>query len=163
MSDHKKNKSSITLDFPSDLEYIPAVRRLVSDLTEVKGFSPKYAFRTEIICDELCNNAAKFGSVELGSRINIRCDLQDDHIHLVISDEGGREEDIKRLEEAVSSACEKKEDDDSTYSMRGRGLEMVNMLSSEVKCKFSKKGNTEIRVVKYREDINENIPDEAQV
>ncbi len=62
----------VTVDFPGDIDYIPDIRRFFSNLISIRSFSRRFAFRIEVIIDELCNNAIKFGKLHVGEFVNVR-------------------------------------------------------------------------------------------
>jgi len=132
----------LEITFPSDWDYIPAVRRFIADATMIEGFNQKFAYRTEVIVDELCNNSVKFGSSSLDSEIILNCDLIEDTVKINIKDSGGQKSEVENLKRAVES----KEVDD----LKGHGLEIVKMLSSDVKIDTDSNGDTVVKVVKRR-------------
>lgn len=143
-----KNNEAVEVSFPADIDYIPSLRRLVSEIAAINKFTPRYAYRSEIIVDEICNNAVKFGSPQLDSRVKLQCLLHKDRMELVIVDQGGNKDDLERLRRVI----ETEEEPAGTYQMRGRGLEIVRTLSNKVDMKVTSDGVTEVHVVKFRED-----------
>ena len=140
----------VEVNFPADIEYIPALRRLVSEIANINKFTPRYAYRAEIIVDEICNNAVKFGSPQLDSRVKLKCMLHKDRMELVIVDQGGNKDDLERLRRVIEMDAEPGAA--GAYQMRGRGLEIVRTLSNAVDMKVTADGVTEVHVVKVRED-----------
>ncbi len=151
---------TVSLKFPGDLEHIPPIRKFVSELLQVNQFSPKFAYRSEIIVDEICNNAVSYGCNSSSSHVTLFFRIYTDRLELEVQDEGGRIQDINRLRTAV-----KKEERDAGFglddlkradSAKGSlGLEIVRMLSEEISLNIDENNITSIRVVRRREDVDE--------
>lgn len=144
----------ISLNFPSNIEYLPAIRKLVSEIAQVSGFSPKASYRSETIADEICSNAVKFGCPNLESRVELTCFMQPSYMEMVVKDEGGNEEDVEKLKNAVEEL--QREEDPLPSSTRGRGLKIVRMLSNEMELHLGETGETRLHVVKTREDTEDD-------
>jgi anti-sigma regulatory factor (Ser/Thr protein kinase) len=135
--------SRIEVSFPGELEYIPLVRKMVSDILQVLHFSTKFTFRSEFIVDELCNNAVTYGSGIDRSMVEIHCDTYDDRVEFTVKDRGGSSENIRRLRQAIAEEPLGK----------GGGLELVRMLAEKVEFTIDEKNLTQIHVVRKREDM----------
>lgn len=139
------------MTFPGDLEYIPAVRKYVADVLGANNFSPKFTYRSEIIVDEICNNAVNFGCVGVNARVKLGCQVDNRRVQFEINDEGGSKSDVNRLAESINTG--------NTAAARGLqlrpekqlGLEIVRMISDDLSCELSKNNLTTVRVVKNRE------------
>ncbi|MBD3390694.1 MAG: hypothetical protein GF418_01585 [Chitinivibrionales bacterium] len=142
----------IRIKFPGDLEYIPAVRKYVSEILIVNRFTPKFAFRTEIIVDEICNNAVTYGCVSGDSSVEIACLIYEDRIEFQVKDAGGLKEDIARLREAVEAEVSAEKKTAGKPSAAGLGLEIVRLLSEEIDMEVDDNNLTSIRVVRRKED-----------
>ncbi|MFP4163967.1 MAG: ATP-binding protein [Chitinispirillaceae bacterium] len=135
----------IKVKLPSDLEYIPSIRKFVSEVLQVSGFSSKFAFRSEIIVDEICNNAINYGNESRpDTEVELICEIHQDRIELLVKDQGGNPLHTDRLKEAVKSK-EAKEKDDQL------GLEIIKMLSEKVELEIDENNVTSIHVVRKRE------------
>lgn len=147
--------------FPGSLEYIPAVRKYVSETLLANNFDPKFTYRSEIIVDEICNNAVRFGCVSVEAIVELLCTIHADRIEFLIKDEGGKQDDIKRL----SSALKRKTKPVFPQELGKReslGLEIVRMLSDELCYEVDPNNLTTVRVVKLREeDSQDEQEDEA--
>ena len=143
--------------FPGDLDYIPAIRKFVSELLVASNFTPKFAYRSEIIVDELCNNAVSFGCIKLDAGVQLQCQVRQDRIEFVVRDEGGRSDDIRKLDVAVTTSPRHGAAPDvSKLEAKGSlGLELVRMLSDEVHFEIDRNNLTSVRVIKLREDAVE--------
>ena len=139
----------VAVSFPGELDYIPLVRKLVSDILSVLQFSKKFTFRSEFIVDELCNNAVTYGTGDNRSSVEIICEAFADRVEFTVKDHGGSKENITRLRQAVNAdpLWESKKKGGS-----GAGLEMVRMLAEDVTCTIDEKNVTQIHVVRKRED-----------
>ena len=131
----------IEVSFPGELEYIPLVRKLISDMLLVLHFSAKFTFRSEFIVDELCNNAVTYGSGIDQSLVDLVCETYNDRVEFIVKDRGGTSENIKRLRQAIAAEPMGK----------GGGLELVRMLAEKVTCTIDEKNLTQIHVVRKRE------------
>ena len=142
----------ITVKLPGDLEYIPSIRKFVSEVLQVSGFSSKFAFRSEIIVDEICNNAVSYGSDnELGSEVELICEIFKDRIEFVVKDKGGKSIHTDRLKDAIN-----KKSKSETFDPFGLGLEIVKMLSESIKFEIGDNNVTSIHIVRKRETANQS-------
>jgi len=137
------------LSFPGDIEYIPAIRKFVSEVLLVLQFSPKFAYRSEIIVDEICNNAVNYGCKTEDARIDLICNVYEDGIDFTVKDPGGDHQHIERLKNAISVQSDEK-------SNTGLGLEIVRMLSESLNVVIDEQNLTSVRIVRKREDISQN-------
>ncbi len=141
----------ITLKIPGDLEYIPAIRKFVSEVLQVSGFSSKFAFRSEIIVDEICNNAVSYGSDgQNDSEVELVCEIYQDRIELIIKDKGGKSVNTEKLKKSI----EQKGDTEHVDQL-GLGLEIVKMLSEKIELEVDENNVTSIHVVRKRETVNQ--------
>ncbi|MEW6041831.1 MAG: ATP-binding protein [Elusimicrobiota bacterium] len=139
----------VGVEFPSDLDYIPAIRKFISDIAVINKFPRRFAFRTEVIIDEICSNAVLHGSQQLDSKIGIECLIFSDRIELFIENDVGDLAKVENLAKRISEEEDKKE---NVTSKNGRGLRIVKLLSNKINLIRLEKKNTRIRIVKYRED-----------
>jgi anti-sigma regulatory factor (Ser/Thr protein kinase) len=149
----------VRVRFPGDLDYIPSIRKFVSELLIATQFSPKCAFRSEIIIDEICNNAVSYGCRSADSAVDLTCLFYSDHIEFEVKDTGGNAKDLGRLKEAMKmQEGIAGEVLDGKRSAKGLGLEIVRMLSEEVNLEVDDNNLTSIRVVRKREDARPGKP-----
>ena len=139
----------LAVSFPGELDYIPLVRKLISDILQELNFSGKFTFRSELIIDELCNNAVSYGASVSRSAVDFSCDVFSDRVEFTVKDRGGSAENIKRLRLAVAAESPWKDQAD-----KGHGLELVRMLSENVSCNIDNKNLTMVHVVRKREGLN---------
>ena len=140
----------IHIKFPGDIDYIPPIRKFISDLLNSGDFSDKFAYRSEIIVDELCNNAITFGCTHVGAEIELLCSIFPDRIEIELKDEGGNEEDLIRLKTAINNKNPIKRKISKTLKRKNLGLEIVRMLSEELNFSIGEDNVTSIRVVRKR-------------
>jgi anti-sigma regulatory factor (Ser/Thr protein kinase) len=133
----------LAVSFPGELEYIPLVRKMISEVLRVLKFSEKFTFRSEFIIDELCNNAVIYGSGTDRSLVEIQCNAFGDRVEFTVKDRGGSSENIKRLRQAIAEGPTEK----------GGGLELVRMLAEKVECTVDERNVTQIHVVRKRDDV----------
>jgi anti-sigma regulatory factor (Ser/Thr protein kinase) len=139
----------VELSFPGDIEYIPAIRKFISEILLVSHFSPKFAYRSEIIVDEICNNAVNYGCKTEDARIDLICNIYEDGIDFTVKDPGGDNFHVERLKNALSVESDKKSD-------KGLGLEIVRMLSESLNVVIDEQNLTSVRVVRKRENFSQN-------
>jgi anti-sigma regulatory factor (Ser/Thr protein kinase) len=135
----------IAIRFPGDLDYIPSIRKFVSEVLQVSNFSSKFAYRSEIIVDEISNNAVNYGCTHDNSHIDLECDIFEDQIEFTIKDQGGRKKDLEKLQTSIQNSQPDYEPKD------GLGIELVRMLSERIDFKIDEDNLTSIHVVRKRE------------
>lgn len=145
---------SVTIRFPGDLEYIPAVRKFIAELLQVSSFSSKFAYRSEIIVDEICNNAVSYGCQHEAAEIELVNELHDDRIEFTIKDQGGSQNHIGRLQSSISSSVAPTENE---TQQEGLGLEIVRMLSESLNVIIDEQNLTSVHIVRKRESEREEI------
>jgi anti-sigma regulatory factor (Ser/Thr protein kinase) len=143
--------SGYSVQLPSDLEYIPPLRQFVAEIARVEGFSKKFCFRTEIIVDELVTNGILHGSQDVHSSIIMSAKFEEGSMNLSVQDQGGTRQNLENLKRAVYSPKPPSND-----RKKGRGLVIVQMLSSEIKIDLGENGQTQVHVVKTKD------PDESK-
>lgn len=143
---------TISVRLPSDLEIIPSIRKFVSEVLQVSGFSAKFAFRSEIIVDAICNNAITHGSAGTDSDVELSCVVYSDRVEVVVKDRGGSSADIEKLKEAVHR--NRLGLPFSDYESSGMGLGIVKLLSETIDLKVDENNVTSIHVVRKREDAS---------
>jgi anti-sigma regulatory factor (Ser/Thr protein kinase) len=150
--------SRIHIRFPGDLEYIPAIRKFVADILQAENFSSKLAYRSEIIIDEICNNAVSFGCQSINASVDLECIVAAQQIEFVVRDEGGSSEHIHRLKTAVANAENTAQTLDIQQLNKHLGLEIVRMISDKVDISIDANHITSVRVVKSRESESDTAP-----
>ena len=143
----------VNIRFPGDLEYIPAVRKFIAEVLQVSNFSPKFAYRSEIIVDEICNNAVVYGCQTENAEIVLSNTISEDTIEFNIQDQGGTQDNVKRLKKAVNTATNEKEEN----VQEGLGLEIVRMLSERLGVVINEDNLTSVHIVRKREDEREDF------
>ena len=139
----------IAVSFPGELDYIPLVRKLFSDMLQVLRFSAKFTFRSEFIIDELCNNAVTYGSHTEPSAVELICEAYRDRVEFTVKDTGGSRENITRLRQAIDAPPLFT----ITGQSRDNGLELVRMLAEDVTCTIDDNNVTQVHVVRKREEM----------
>ncbi|MBD3317175.1 MAG: hypothetical protein GF344_15420 [Chitinivibrionales bacterium] len=149
---------SVTIRFPGDFEYIPAVRKFVSDILQTSNLDQKFAFRSEIIVDEVCANAVNFGCTKPDAHVELTVALTGDRVEFHIRDEGGRQRDVERLRAAVNEKSRiPLEAAQNEAATEGLGLEIVRMLSEKVDLEIDENNLTSLHVVRRREDRENDL------
>lgn len=142
MEQNENTEHDLEIVFPSDGDYIPAVRKFVAEAALIQGFSQKFSYRSEIIIDELANNAVKFGPKSKDAVITLGCTFTEDSLRLKVRDRGGSQDEVTNLRKSI--------DNRDSMNFMGHGLEIVKMLASSVDMQSYDNGETVVRVVKQR-------------
>lgn len=149
----------LKLKIPSNLEYVAPIRKFVSEVLIVNNYSQKFAYRSEVIVDEVCTNAIVYGCNTLDAYVDFSCEIYSDRIELQVKDQGGQSKDVDRLKLAIGS--EEKIENYGKVDYFGKnpcdgcmGLEIVRMLSEEVELSIDENNVTSLRVVRRRKSGN---------
>lgn len=142
----------VSVSFPAMLEFIPTLREFVADALRGFNFSDKFSYRSEIIIDELCGNAIRFGSSSSKSRVVVRVEIYDDYVSLVVKDEGGSDHNIQNLRKKVVESSAKV--DKMKKSGKSLGLEIVKMLAESVEVSTEDETVTRVRILRKHEEVS---------
>ncbi len=146
-------EQTIKIKFPSNIGYVSPIRNLISDLLQVREYSRKFAYRSEVIVDEVCSNAIQYGSKKENAAVNLDCIISDEKFEIHVQDQGGNSADVGRLKEAVASDNIDINEEVSKIRKLARGgfgLEIVRMLSEEVELKIGENNMTTLKVVRKK-------------
>ncbi|MGM0443605.1 MAG: ATP-binding protein [Fibrobacterota bacterium] len=148
--EYKGQIDTIILTIPSTLTIVPATRKFVRRTCESKGYSGREAFQIETIVDELCNNAIEHGIRDSAKNVELAIAVGRKKVDINISN--GIEVEHRDYNDVVKN-MERYVDSPSTSAadMRGRGLALVKMLSSDFEIDGSENG-TCVHVTKVREE-----------
>ncbi|MBD3421104.1 MAG: hypothetical protein GF398_13390 [Chitinivibrionales bacterium] len=142
---------TIRLKFPGDIDYIPPIRKFIAETLQTVGFDSKFSYRSEIVIDEVCNNAVLFGCTAPESEIEFNFTILDDKVEFIVKDQGGTELNREKLKVAVER---KKQDVEAEIKkQRKLGLEIVRMLSEELHFEIDENNLTSVKVVRRRDPI----------
>jgi anti-sigma regulatory factor (Ser/Thr protein kinase) len=148
-----RNPYVFKIKIPSDLDYIAPVRKFVAETLEIDKFSPKFAYRSEFIVDEICYNAIVHGSRTIDACVELVCTIFPDRFELQVNDQGGKKDDLERLQNAVKNPGSVASKLTKEKNTRGLGLELVRLLSEEITMEVGQNSVTTVRVVRKREDV----------
>ncbi len=148
----------LKLSFPGSLEYVSPIRKFVSEVLLVNNYSQKFAYRSEVIVDEVCSNAVNYGCNSVDSRVDFVCLVYPDRIEIQIKDQGGKKKDMERLRVAVDNGDETQPEAEGVLNpCQGcLGLEIVRMLSNEIDMQVDENNMTTLRVVRRRKTSQES-------
>ena len=140
----------MNVSFPGNLEYVSPIRKFISEVLVRNNFSEKFAYRSEVIIDEICTNAISYGCKSAHALIEFQCLIYSDRIDFQVKDEGGNNEDVNRLRIAVEKTKEKQEDVSQIDSLGSDnlGLEIVRMLSEKIDLQIDQNNVTTIRIIR---------------
>lgn len=138
----------VTLSFPPFLKFVPAVRQLASRIARQKGYNRRDSFRIETIVDEICNNAVEHGKTDSGENVQLTVVIDRKKIEIKVVNSSNPEK-VKHLKSFVEA--KELTGETSPDQVRGRGLALIKLLSSELDIDFSAQG-TSVRATKIREE-----------
>jgi anti-anti-sigma factor len=144
----ERKAENVWLSFPPELQFVPAVRQMVSRIARQKGYTQRDSFRIETIVDEVCNNAVEHGSVLIKRNIDLNIAIDRDKIQLEVinASDPDKIEELKALSKSVV-----KTPDPKLGEKRGRGLALIKILSNDLTINCSTDG-TSVHVTKLREE-----------
>lgn len=143
--EHDNLAQKMLLEVPANPAYVPAIRRLISSVVLQKGYNRKDAFRIETIIDELANNAIEHGNSDQ-RKFFVEFSLDREKVEILVRNQTSIVDPV--LAQKVKQKFENPVVDDE--SIRGRGLALVKMLSSELRLDLDSEGTT-VHVTKVRE------------
>ncbi len=143
-----EQKQHISASFPASLEFVPLFREFISDVLKVHGHSDKFSYRSEVIVDELCGNAIKFGSPFPDSRITTALAITKEDIALSIQDEGGEKEDVERLQKVVDGTTITEQEE----AQKMLGLKIVKMLADSIHITLDDTTVTKVEITRNSEN-----------
>lgn len=145
--------ASFSLEIPGDVDYIPPARKFVYETMLSYGFSTKFAYRSEVVIDEVCNNAVMYGCNHVEAVVYIHLSIFEDRIELEVRDSGGNIENKKRLRNSLDAKKTHPSHLDQAIDENTLGLEMVKLLASHMQVAVDDNNTTSIRVIRKREEL----------
>lgn len=129
--------NTVKLSFPTNMEYIPSVRKLFADCITAAGFNRRFSFRSEIVIDELCNNAIRHGSQDVDEYVTVYVEfITNDSLKITVENFNAELFSFKDLQTIINEDAQ-----DS-----GRGIKIVKILGDSIK--LNKKDCTSISVTR---------------
>jgi len=146
--EYEKHPEHLHLSFPPYLKLVPPIRSLVSRVARQKGYGNRDAFRIETIIDEVCNNAIEHGLEGQNNKIDMKVTIDPGKIEFVVTSISDPEKmyALRALLKPEEDATKWRTDD-----KRGRGLDLIKMLSNELSVECNEAG-TSVHVKKLREE-----------
>jgi len=144
---------NVRISFPGSFEYIAPIRKFISEMLLVNNYNPKFAYRSEVIVDEICSNAISYGCKSIDAQIELDCLIASDRFEVQVKDQGGSREDIERLRQTVSNYREyqeKRAEAVKDIPKECLGLEIIKMLSEEIDLQVDENNITTLRVVRRK-------------
>jgi len=146
-----KVRDVIRMKMPSAIGLVPSVRACISDFFALCKIEGKEAFQTEMIIDELCNNAIEHGTQDANKTIEVLCSVNEDEIEINVyngySVRAVKEKDAHDIEKDMEKwALSPNREDDA---FRGRGLGLVRNFSDSYEINSSTDG-TWVHVIKKK-------------
>lgn len=116
----------ISVSFQASLDFVPIMREFVSDTLLTYGCTDKFAYRSEIIVDELCSNSIKYGCENAQSRVEVKVEIANDSVSINVIDEGYDAKAVDNMKRLLSQSSLNNESSDKL------GLGIIKMLSKSV-------------------------------
>jgi len=138
---------------PGSLDYVSPVRNLVAELLQVHDYSRKFAYRSEVIVDEICSNAIQYGCKNRQSTVELTCLISEEKFEVHVKDEGGDHSDVQSLKKSIGHGnldIDKELTTIKKFARRGFGLEIVRMLSEKVELLIGENNVTTLKVVRKK-------------
>ncbi len=120
-------KTKIKFTLPADLKFSSFVRHISKDLFHQIGFSSDWAYRLELVVDELYMNACRYGSSTKSSRIFFDYSFDKNELIFCIDDEGlgNKKMNANILQKLIDKNSDELADLTKTS---GRGLALISHL-----------------------------------
>jgi anti-sigma regulatory factor (Ser/Thr protein kinase) len=147
----ERTEHTVTLNFPGDIEYVPDIRRFLATIISLRSFSRRFAFRMEIIIDELSTNAIKFGKLRVGEFVTIICRIRDNEVVLDVCSPGSEACDIQKLKKTI--ATDRSQPEIPFDFSEGRGVPILKILCNSIQV-LEQEGYT-VRVIKKKNENEE--------
>ena len=127
-----------TLTIPSDLRLLSLARSFVSTFCDAAGLDEPTTNGIVLACDEATNNVMRHAHLDHpDAQVQLQCRLRDDHIEILIHDEG-QPFDLSSVPHL----------DPSELRVGGRGVFLMRAIMDELSCQpRGERGNT-LRMVK---------------
>lgn len=145
------DKLDIEIVFPALMEYIPSVREFIRESLYTKNYSEKEAFRTEIMVDELISNSVVYGSSGVSDKVKLNLSFNEKKFECVVEDYGVNLEHKNRLKQVYDNL-----NNISDIDGIKKGLSLVKLISDDITLDITENGDTEIKVIKYKNGDIEN-------
>jgi len=145
MDANKPYKFNLT--FPANVDYIPAIRKYIAEVLQVLHFSQQFAFRSEVVVDEICYNAIMYGSQSVNAVVGITCIIYNDRIEIQVDDEGGNTDDVQRLKAVLEKDSMLSEEEKTG---KGLGLQIVKLLSEDIQVTVGDCNKTSIQIMRKK-------------
>lgn len=146
-----KVRETLSMKMPSDISLVPSVRACVSDFISVCKAGEKAVFQSELIIDELCNNAIEHGTQDLDKTIEVQCSVNEKHIEISVyngySSRSAKEKNGHEIRKDMEKWADSPNRAENEF--RGRGLGLVKKYSDSFDINSSNDG-TWVYVVKKK-------------
>lgn len=119
-----ESTESLRISFPIDEGYVAHVRGLVADSALLAGFGQKFAHRSELVLEELLQNAVRLGTP--GDIVDLECEIAGNELRLVLCG----------VPHGLAGEMES-----------GKSCEIVRMLASNLESGCDENGDNMIKVI----------------
>jgi anti-sigma regulatory factor (Ser/Thr protein kinase) len=120
----------------------------------INDYSQKFAYRSEVIVDEICSNAVIYGCKSTSDQVEFACQVYPDKMEIQVKDQGGSIRDLERLRIALKNDDHYHQNNRKNYysdtDSNCLGIEIVRLLSEEIELDIDENNVTTIRVVRKR-------------
>ncbi len=134
----------ISVSFPVSLDSIPLIRNFTAEVLHLNGGSDKFRYRSEMVVDELCTNAIKYGSTVNFPRITLSFLISLTMVRFSIENANGSSDNIAKLQERIGCL----QNNSDIESDNNLGLKLVSILSDALLVDFNDDGTTIVHSVR---------------
>jgi len=132
----------LSFSFPANVDNVTLVREYVSALLIAENYSEAFAYRSELILDELWRNAIKYGSLAANARIEVVLYFYEDRLELSVVNDGGSVESLHTLQQKIAATTGDGEDT--------LGLNIIRVLADSIEAQQLEDGRIAVSVVRKK-------------
>ena len=119
---------TVNFSFPALVDFVGIVREYCSSLLEAHHFSSGFAYRTELVVDELWRNAVAHGALTPSARIEINLTLEINQCVITVINDGGSQAGLKELQQKI---VHKQQQGEETL-----GLSIIQVLTNSIEAQL---------------------------
>ena len=137
-----ESPNRLSFSFPANIDSVTLVREYLSSLLIAENFSEAFAYRSELIIEELWRNAIEYGTVSANARIEVVLYFYQDRLELSVINDGGTAEGLLTLQERILAPSSGSEDT--------LGLSIVRVLADSIEAKQLEDGRIAVSIVRKK-------------
>ena len=137
-----ETSNRLSFSFPANVDYITLVREYLSALLIAEDFTEAFAYRSELVIDELWRNAIEYGTVSINSRVEVILYFYRDRLEMSVVNEGGTVLDLHNLQKKIARSTQKGEDT--------LGLSIIRVLVDSIEAQQLEDGRIAVSIVRKK-------------